>query len=246
MCSQPSGSIPFRYSWSGRAEGRPANYICSGDGDGFLKLWDLSWFSGARARPESPARAMSTLSTTAGHEKDVNTVAFSPDGAYVCSGSQDKTAKLWSVPSLATVRTFRGHGRGVWSVAFSPVDQVLCTASGDKTLRLWSLKDGACLRSFQGHTSSVLKCCYVSYGVQVVSAGADGLVKVWNVSNAECANTFDQHEDKVWDLTACDQGETQCEIGTDISLAPGECKTLTHPSIDDIKFDVCYQGPGTW
>jgi len=45
---------------------------------------------------------------------------------------------------------------------------------------------------------------------------------------------------------ACDQGETQCEIGTDISLAPGECKTLTHPSIDDIKFDVCYQGPGTW
>lgn len=195
-------------AFSGRAEGRPANYICSGDGDGFLKLWDLSWFSGARARPESPARAMSTLSTTAGHEKDVNTVAFSPDGAYVCSGSQDKTAKLWSVPSLATVRTFRGHGRGVWSVAFSPVDQVLCTASGDKTLRLWSLKDGACLRSFQGHTSSVLKCCYVSYGVQVVSAGADGLVKVWNVSNAECANTFDQHEDKVWALTACDQGET--------------------------------------
>ncbi|UPQ99775.1 WD40 repeat domain-containing protein [Chloropicon primus] len=188
-----------------KVAGKTVDYVCSGDGDGFIKLWDMSWFS--PSRKEKEAHSMTTLSTTAGHEKDVNTVAFSPDNKLICTGSQDKLAKLWSVPSLAPVRTFRGHSRGIWSVCFSPIDQIVCTASGDKTLRLWSIQDGTCLRSFQGHTSSVLKVCYISFGVQVISTGADGLVKVWNVSSAECVNTFDSHEDKIWALSVCDQGE---------------------------------------
>ena len=60
------------------------------------------------------------LSTAAAHDKDVNAVAFSPDNGLICTGSQDKTAKLWSVPALAPVKTFRGHTRGVWTVSFSP------------------------------------------------------------------------------------------------------------------------------
>jgi U3 small nucleolar RNA-associated protein 13 len=197
-------------AFSNKASGnKQVEYICSGDGDGFIKLWDMAWFSGS-AKPSTETEtphAMKTLSTTAAHQKDVNSVAFSPDNTLLCTGSQDKVAKLWSVPSLAPVRTLRGHTRGVWSVAFSPVDQVICTASGDKTLRLWSIHDGTCLRSFEGHTSSVLKVCYISYGVQMISAGADGLLKLWNVSNSECQNTFDNHEDKIWALNVLSEGD---------------------------------------
>lgn len=179
--------------------------ICTGDADGFLKLWDSAWATTASHKKD--VHSMNTVSTTAAHEKDVNTVAFSPDDSLLCSGSQDKLAKLWSIPSLAPVLTLRGHKRGVWSVSFSPIDKVIVTSSGDKTLRLWSISDGSCLRSFEGHTSSVLKVDFMSLGVQLISAGADGLIKIWNVRTSECMNTFDEHEDKIWAMSAVEEGD---------------------------------------
>ncbi len=47
-------------------------------------------------------------------------VAFSPDGARVLSGSGDKTLKLWDAATGALLRTFEGHSDTVISVAFSP------------------------------------------------------------------------------------------------------------------------------
>jgi WD40 repeat protein len=43
------------------------------------------------------------------HSKSVNSVAFSPDGKYLASGSYDRTVKLWSVESQKEVITLKGH-----------------------------------------------------------------------------------------------------------------------------------------
>lgn len=48
----------------------------------------------------------------------------------ICTGSQDRTAKVWRLPNLVLSLTLKGHKRGVWAVAFSPVDQAVATASG--------------------------------------------------------------------------------------------------------------------
>ena len=69
----------------------------------------------------------------------ITSVAFSPVGATLASGSNDKTVRLWSVASRATVATLSGHTRGVTSVAFSPDGATLASGSGDKTVRLWSV-----------------------------------------------------------------------------------------------------------
>ena len=54
-----------------------------------------------------------------GHSDSVKSVAFSPDGASIVSGSDDNTVKVWSVESGESV-TFEGHSEGVTSVSFSP------------------------------------------------------------------------------------------------------------------------------
>lgn len=85
-------------------------------------------------------------------------MAVSPNDKLLASGSQDRTAKLWSLAgeqSLGLLGVFRGHRRGIWAVCFSPVDQVLATSSADGTAKLWSLQDFSCLKV--GFNSAIYK-----------------------------------------------------------------------------------------
>jgi len=50
------------------------------------------------------------------HTSDVRSVAFSPDGNLIASGSSDKTVKLWQAATGILVRTFRGHSDPVTDV----------------------------------------------------------------------------------------------------------------------------------
>ncbi|KAK9810337.1 hypothetical protein WJX72_008955 [[Myrmecia] bisecta] len=179
---------------------RGAAFLVSGGADKLLKVWDVSPFAVASTLGSGAPAELKATAAVAAHDKDINAVAISPNDALVCSGSQDRTAKVWKLPSLVLALTLRGHKRGIWAVQFSPVDQCVVTASGDKTIKLWALTDGSCLKTFEGHTASVLRCAFLSAGTQVLSTGGDGLVKLWNVRSSECIGTFDEHEDKIWAL----------------------------------------------
>jgi len=78
-----------------------------------------------------------SVRTLTGHSGDVLSVCFSPDGTMVCSGSSDKTLKLWSLSSSSLLETFTGHSDSVCSVCFSPDGTMVCSGSDDKTLKLW-------------------------------------------------------------------------------------------------------------
>jgi len=84
-----------------------------------------------------------------GHSSPVNSVAFSPDGKILASGSDDRTIKLWDAATGAALRTLR-HSEYVESVTFSLDGKTLASAGILNTVKLWDVSTGAELRTLVG------------------------------------------------------------------------------------------------
>ncbi|GBP41953.1 Transducin beta-like protein 3 [Eumeta japonica] len=175
-------------------------FFVSAGQDNCLKIWAVpKTFALGEERIKS-------IRSELAHQMDINCVAVSPNDKMIATGSQDKTAKLWS-QDLSLLGILKGHRRGVWCVKFSPVDQVVATCSADCSIKLWSIADLSCLKTFEGHESSVLKIEFLTKGQQIISSGADGLLKLWNIKTSECKMSLDNHDGKVWSL-AINKDET--------------------------------------
>jgi GTPase SAR1 family protein len=90
------------------------------------------------------------LRIAAAHRADAfNSVAFSPDGLWLASGSSDSAVKLWEASSGKLVRSLEGHQSLVLSVAFSPDGRWLASGSFDNTVKLWEAETGAVVETYR-------------------------------------------------------------------------------------------------
>jgi WD40 repeat protein len=68
----------------------------------------------------------------------VGSASFSPDGAWILTGSSDGTARVWRIDGLGEPLVLRGHEDRLTAAAFSPDGARVVTASTDRTARVWA------------------------------------------------------------------------------------------------------------
>ena len=121
------------------------------------------------------------LTILRGHKDVVWSATFSPDGKFVVTGSEDRTAKLWDVTAGVEIVTLRGHYGGLHSVAFSPDGKLVVTASEDGTAKLWDASTGAEIADLRGHSGAVGSAAFSPDGKRVVTASG-GTSSIWDIA----------------------------------------------------------------
>lgn len=110
-------------------------------------------------------------------------MAFSPDGNYVLTGSEDTTAQVWTTTSGRPVGQTLEHKNGVRGVVFSPDGNLVMTQSGgedSKTVRLWETASGKPVGPGLEHQSAVRSMAFAPDGKYLLTTSAE-TVALWKV-----------------------------------------------------------------
>ena len=114
-------------------------WLASASRDTTINIWDQKSGELWRTNNVDSSYTTTPLRTLRGHSGDTRSVAFSPNGQWLASGSRDKTVKIWDPNTGKLLRTLQGHKDTVSSVAFSPYEQLLASGSRDDTIKIWVL-----------------------------------------------------------------------------------------------------------
>ncbi|MBE9057399.1 serine/threonine-protein kinase [Sphaerospermopsis sp. LEGE 08334] len=107
-------------------------------------------------------------------------VAISPNGQTLISGSDDKTIKIWNLPTRKLKSTLTGHSSSITYLALTPDARTLVSASWDDTIKIWNLPTGKLKSTLTGHSEKVRTLAISPDGNTLVS-GSDDNIKIWRL-----------------------------------------------------------------
>jgi WD40 repeat protein/transcriptional regulator with XRE-family HTH domain len=127
-----------------------------------------------------------------GHTDHINSIELSPDGNYLATASNDKTARLWNLATGETIQVFSGHTDNVTDLVFTPDGKTLLTTSVDGTAHLWNIATGKSEKIFSAATEIYL-VAFSPDGQHFVTAGPDGEVLIWDVTAGKTVELLSGH-----------------------------------------------------
>ena len=167
-------------------------------GDGKVRLWDIETQNAVTLR----------------HSVAVMSVAFSPDGATLASGSGwYGGTKLWDVATGRDIVSLEGHTGGDHSVAFSPNGSTLAIGQN-----LWNVATRTNIATLEGHTDLVRSVAFSLGGTLLASGSDDSTIKLWDVTTGQNIATLEGHTDRVTSVAFSPDGTTLASGSGDVRL----------------------------
>jgi len=148
------------------------------------------------------------------HSDAVGSVAFSPDGLMLASGSKDKTIQIWDLATGKSLRTFAGDSSTIWSVAFDSNGTRLATGTGFWRAMLWDLKTGQVIRSLD-HTASVWSVALSPDGQLLASGSGDKTTKISDATTGRLIQNLPDHTDFVYSVAFTPDGKSLISASKD-------------------------------
>ena len=206
----------------------PTNMTTVTGGEARVKINELLYSGGLRSYLESltvsPVKEDIDLSswelqhTLTGHSGSVWSVAFSPDGKTLASGSHDQSIKLWDVATRRSIDTLRGHYCEVCSVAFSPDGKTLASGSKDNSIKVWDVATGWSIATLTGHSGSVWSVAFSPDSHTLASGSWDKTIKLWDVATRRSIDTLRGHSSWVLSVGFSPDGRTLASGSKDNSI----------------------------
>ena len=163
-----------------------------------IKVWDIA--------------TRRNIATFEGHTGSIRSVAFSPDGTILASGSRDGRVKLWNIPSRSNVATIEvKNKRNGWvsSVAFSPDGLTLASGQRNESspgrVKLWDVETKRNVATFE-HLFGVTSIAFSPDGSILASGSRDDKVKLWDVATKRNMATLEGHTRDVWSVAFSPDG----------------------------------------
>ncbi|GMT05154.1 hypothetical protein PENTCL1PPCAC_27328, partial [Pristionchus entomophagus] len=128
-----------------------------------------------------------------GHEGEIYTARFSPDGQSIASAGFDQNILLWNVyGECDNYSTLKGHTGAIMDVHWSTDSDNLFSCATDKMVRVWDMATGQCIRKMRGHNDIVNSLHPARRGPQLIcTASDDGTVKVFDTRRKEAVKSYD-------------------------------------------------------
>ncbi len=184
-------------------------FLVSGGADKTVRVWDLATLGDPAL---SPGDVLARLQLQ-GHTGLINSVAISPDGRWIASGSADRTIRLWQADNGQLIRTLAPptaaaqetpQRAGITAVAFGPRPTrmntshqsegippwILVAANGDPTVHLWDPGSGALLETLKADYP--IEQVLLSPDGRYLLAGSTGGILVWNLGTGSLERTLPQ------------------------------------------------------
>lgn len=170
--------------------------------------------------PQLPDLRATLVTMYRGHSGLVETLAWSPGGQRIASGSWDNTILVWDSLLGNTLFTFRAH-RIVFSLDWSPEENILVSGGYDGTVLVWDTSQTRKLFSsrkqsaYRGHQGAVYAVACSPAGGAIASAGNDKTVQIWNPKTHSKIVTYRDHNGAVFALAWSPDGKKIASAGED-------------------------------
>ncbi|NES72908.1 MAG: WD40 repeat domain-containing protein [Okeania sp. SIO2D1] len=120
------------------------------------------------------------LETLSSHQANVRSVAISPDGKTLASGSGDGTVKLWDIPTGEMLVSFL-HSGVVTAVGFTADGRAVIGCSADRGMKSWDIYTGQLLHRMNG-TQPI---AFGAGGLRMAASGGPRFIRLWNAEQGQ-------------------------------------------------------------
>ncbi len=128
------------------------------------------------------------LLKTLEEHNDVSSIAISPDGKYIISGSMDGYIRVSDIDTGQYLKTLKGYRSIVVSVAISPDGKYIISTGIDlkyyQTIKVWDITEGQLLPTLEGHSRDIYSVAISPDGKYIVSGSEDKSIKIWRAELA--------------------------------------------------------------